>query len=619
MRRFLSTRRVRLRRLVHVRAASAAPPSYKSAPVSAQPHLLPRAYPMQSYYHSFDPVADGVFALDLDDVHQHPILDNADLFDKPFDPAYGAVDMVSNADTFTFANWLTEPLDPAGPSAPIPIPSTSAPTVPDTPESPFRTDASFSPSSFSPYSDFAALPASPPAASPLFAHPSVYSPPAVSSVSPPETFNQHQWGEQFFVPSPPHLASPLSPSLPLPPLPGADDDYSVTQRRPIHRQRTTSVTQLFQSASAPAPSGLMLSRPHAQVNAHMPMLSRPYSRRAESVSFSNDDREATVRARRKRPSPADDPTFSVLAISPRAHAHARARNRPPRAPTLSRLFRFALLVRASADSSWFAAGTAPAKSLLRPPKLAPSAWQLYFTDWIQRHQETSTKKLNVAQAAKEAGQEYALLSAAEKEPYKRRSQMLKEQREREHAAYMRTLTPEDIKRENAFRTSQRKAGKSRKGNIKDPNAPKKPLSAYFMFLQAIRSDPGLVREVFGHETETTKQSVLAASKWRSMTDEERKPFLAQAEREKLEYETARKIYEEGSAASSPGYSNINFSILPGSPVSSAASIPRTFAAAPATSAPSIKVEAGEAEARLNREGATAATADGFSTFHSIPS
>ena len=87
---------------------------------------------------------------------------------------------------------------------------------------------------------------------------------------------------------------------------------------------------------------------------------------------------------------------------------------------------------------------------------------------------------------------------------------------------MRSLTPEDIKRENAYRTAQRKAGKSRKGNIKDPNAPKKPLSAYFMFLQRIRADPDLVREVFGDETETTKQSVLAAAKWRSMTDDERK-------------------------------------------------------------------------------------------------
>ena len=93
---------------------------------------------------------------------------------------------------------------------------------------------------------------------------------------------------------------------------------------------------------------------------------------------------------------------------------------------------------------------------------------------------------------------------------------------------MRSLSPEDIKRENAYRSAQRKAGKSRKGNIKDPNAPKKPLSAYFMFLQRIRSDPELVREVFGDETETTKQSVLAAGKWRSMTDDERKvryPFV----------------------------------------------------------------------------------------------
>jgi hypothetical protein len=145
---------------------------------------------------------------------------------------------------------------------------------------------------------------------------------------------------------------------------------------------------------------------------------------------------------------------------------------------------------------------------------------------------------------------------------------------------MRTLTPDDIKRENAFRAAQRKAGKSRKSNIKDPNAPKKPLSAYFMFLQRIRSDPLLVQEVFGDETETTKQSVLAAAKWRSMTDDERKvydtlveavrqliigsvlffqPFLAKAEQEKLDYEAARRLYEEGTVALG---SSINFSILP---------------------------------------------------------
>ena len=42
------------------------------------------------------------------------------------------------------------------------------------------------------------------------------------------------------------------------------------------------------------------------------------------------------------------------------------------------------------------------------------------------------------------------------------------------------------------------------------------------------------------------------------------PFLAQAEQEKLEYEAARKMYEEGSTGY--GSSSINFSILPGSPI-----------------------------------------------------
>lgn len=84
------------------------------------------------------------------------------------------------------------------------------------------------------------------------------------------------------------------------------------------------------------------------------------------------------------------------------------------------------------------------------------------------------------------------------------------------------LTPDDIRTENAFRSAQRKAGKSRRSNLKDPNAPKKPLSAYFMFLQWIRADPARVHEVFGDETETTRQSVLAAAKWRTLSDAEKK-------------------------------------------------------------------------------------------------
>jgi len=43
-----------------------------------------------------------------------------------------------------------------------------------------------------------------------------------------------------------------------------------------------------------------------------------------------------------------------------------------------------------------------------------------------------------------------------------------------------------------------------------------------MFLAAIRSDANLVKEVFGDEQETTRQSVLAAKRWRDMSDEEKR-------------------------------------------------------------------------------------------------
>jgi hypothetical protein len=443
------------------------------------------------------------------DTNQAQTSHNA-LFDTGQFP--GMHSMQSNDDNnFYFSQWLQEPECPSLDVSSSPIPIRSAVSVPQTPPTfyPYAEHHSFPQNaSFSP-SDFAALHPLPRSVSP-----SVFPTDPKSFPTQPNSIGETSlqpptWASQLWdtsngsysgnSESPQFVASSSPPSR----------TYDTRRRSFEPRRRTSSLGQVFQSSSAPSP-----------VHVRAPALARTYSRRAESTSVS-DDRDATIRRKKRLTSPEDSRSAETVA-----------------------------------DSS------PPSKSLLQPPKLAPSAWQLYFTDWISRQQATNTRKLNVAQAAKEAGQEYAMLTDAEKEPYKRRSQVLKEARERELDAYMRTLTPDDIKRENLFRTAQRKAGKSRKSNIKDPNAPKKPLSAYFMFLQRIRSDPGLVQEVFGLETETTKQSVLAAAKWRSMTDDERKPFLAQAEQEKLEYEAARRLYEEGTTSYG---SSINFSILPGSP------------------------------------------------------
>ncbi|KAJ6539668.1 hypothetical protein B0H19DRAFT_1180064 [Mycena capillaripes] len=433
-------------------------------------------------------------------------------------PPFYHEELKSPQNSHSYLNhWFNRETD----TSPIPSPSSPIP-IPSGPQSPsfisfadhsgFAQDGSSS-TPFSPSALAAALPL-PSSISPSsssFEDHHLYAVPTqqqIESVSPHET-QTPAWAAQLWDSPPPgpsrHLRSPSSPRSSARHSPLSDQRLRI----PAPRRNSLTSAHLFPSSSAP-------SMAPGQVQNTI----RGYSRRAESFS-TPDDRDATVRRKKRISGPEEID-----------NAQDKAHDSPP------------------------------LKSTLRPPKLAPSAWQLYFTDWIQRQQASSSRKLNVAQAAKEAGQEYACLSEEEKEPYKRRSQAAKDVRERELQAYMRTLTPDDIKRENAFRSAQRKAGKSRKSNIKDPNAPKKPLSAYFMFLQRIRAHPELVRDIFGEETETTKQSVLAAAKWRAMTDDERKPFLAQAEQEKMEYEAARRLYEDGSV----GYSSsINFSILPGSP------------------------------------------------------
>ncbi|WWC57682.1 uncharacterized protein I303_100216 [Kwoniella dejecticola CBS 10117] len=203
------------------------------------------------------------------------------------------------------------------------------------------------------------------------------------------------------------------------------------------------------------------------------------------------------------------------------------------------------------------------KSHLHPPRQAQSAWQLFFTDELNKAKAAAAQgnspggtphhaKLNVAQIAKDAGIAYATLGEEQKKYYAEKVLESKEQYIKDLAAWQATLTPEDIKAENAFRAQQRKEGKSRKGNLKDPNAPKKPLSAYFLFLKGIRENDDIRAKVWGEESETTKQSVLAAEKWRSLSDDEKKPYLQQAENDKQEYEAARKVYEDEAAARARG-------------------------------------------------------------------
>jgi hypothetical protein len=199
-----------------------------------------------------------------------------------------------------FSQWLKEPECPPLDNSSSPIPIRTSTSVPQTPpqfheyveQFTFPQDASFSPS------DFAALHPLPRSASPsLPGFPEdtksfpAFDNACESSLQPPV------WASQLWdTPSRSHSGSPASPRSP-PHSPLSKSSYALKRQSLDARTRKSSLGQVFQSSSAPSP-----------VQYRAPNLARPYSRRAESVSVS-DDRDATVRRKKRLTSPeASGPT-----------------------------------------------------------------------------------------------------------------------------------------------------------------------------------------------------------------------------------------------------------------------------------------------------------------------
>jgi len=78
---------------------------------------------------------------------------------------------------------------------------------------------------------------------------------------------------------------------------------------------------------------------------------------------------------------------------------------------------------------------------------------------------------------------------------------------------------------------------------KDPNAPKRPTSAYFYFAGDVR--PGIREE--NPDMKVTQVMCLIAEKWRELEEEDKKPFEEQAAKDRKRYEKEMKQYNETGA------------------------------------------------------------------------
>ncbi|GMI89801.1 high mobility group B3 [Hibiscus trionum] len=90
----------------------------------------------------------------------------------------------------------------------------------------------------------------------------------------------------------------------------------------------------------------------------------------------------------------------------------------------------------------------------------------------------------------------------------------------------------------------KKAGKKSGKAAKDPNKPKRPASAFFVFMEEFRVQ---------YKKEHPKNKSVAAvgkaggDKWKSLSEAEKRPYVDKAEKRKAEYEKNMKAYNKRQA------------------------------------------------------------------------
>merc|ERR1719198_2405132 len=151
-----------------------------------------------------------------------------------------------------------------------------------------------------------------------------------------------------------------------------------------------------------------------------------------------------------------------------------------------------------------------------PPKRGQSA----FFIWLGENRAKIIKdqgfeKKDLAKIGKFAGEAWGKMSDAAKAPFVKKAEADKQRYEREMANY-----------DGPAKVRKSKKGKKGKKE-KDPNAPKRGMGAYFMWLNENRAK--IMKEHGFEKKDIMKVGKVAGEAWGKMSDEAKAPFVKKAE------------------------------------------------------------------------------------------
>ncbi|KAL4226745.1 hypothetical protein ACF0H5_014725 [Mactra antiquata] len=162
------------------------------------------------------------------------------------------------------------------------------------------------------------------------------------------------------------------------------------------------------------------------------------------------------------------------------------------------------------------------------PKRATSAYFYYLAQCREEAKKAGRSLSKIAEFTKECSEKWRSLDGRSKKIFEDKAAADKARYDREMQSYG--------------------GGRSR-GN-KDPNAPKKPLTGYFLFLADFRERHR------GRDTPNKELLKMAGEEWREMNDSQKMPYEKKSQEEQKKYEVKMAEYRRTGGAANGGASNI---------------------------------------------------------------
>ncbi|KAF9910089.1 exp1-like protein [Lobosporangium transversale] len=173
---------------------------------------------------------------------------------------------------------------------------------------------------------------------------------------------------------------------------------------------------------------------------------------------------------------------------------------------------------------------------LELPKRPSSPWTLFFKEHLDKV-KASGKTVVPVQETVNASAAWKQLTPDQKQVYEDRYRANMEDFKRQMEQRLQELTPAEFGLENSRRRALRATGKKNLPSLKDPNAPKRPLSSFFRFVQEQRAAGEFASLPVKERTRSF------ADAWAKVPESEKARYAEQARNALAEYKAAKAAYE----------------------------------------------------------------------------